>query len=142
MATTVRPGGAPTGVPAYPLVVALGPLAGSGKAYRVQAPGRVIRVYAMLCEASEELRSPDPPPESLAQAQHLVEVARAEIERSVSPALAAELRQLCGSGAAAAGAAEVRLEYSGLLGWLSGLVVAMATELEAVSATPVRPDMP
>ncbi len=142
MASTVRPGEARTAVPAYPVIVALGPLAGSGKTYRVESPGRLMRIYAMLSEASEEIRSPGLPPGSLAWAQQLLEAACAEIERAVSPALTAELHQLCGSWVADPGATEVRIEYAGLLGWLSGLVVAMVTELEAATTMPMREGMP
>ncbi len=55
----------------------------------------------------------------------------AEIERSVSPALADELHRLLGHRTAEPSPREVRIEYVALLGWVSGLVIGMLSQLEA-----------
>ena len=64
--------------------IALGPSTGAGQAYRVEAPARVLRLYAMLIEAVGENWPPDMPPQALARIQRLVETARVELERSIS----------------------------------------------------------
>jgi hypothetical protein len=70
------------------------------------------------------------PPESLARVQRMLKAVSAEVERSVSPALAGELRHLVGCGGAEPGASEVRIEYASLLGWVGGLVIGMYGQLE------------
>ena len=65
--------------------------------------------------------------------QRLLDVVRAELDRSVSPALADELHRLVFPGDEEPSAAQLRMEYASLLGWASGLVVAMLDQLaEAV----------
>ena len=101
------------------------------KAYRVEAPDRVLRMYGMLAAARDELDLATVPPDVRARLQRLLEVVSAELERSVSPALADELHNLVRRGEAQPGEAELRIEYAGILGWASGLVVAMLEQLAA-----------
>ena len=101
----------------------------------MEAPARVLRLYAMLIEAVGENWPPDMPPQALARIQRLVETARVELERSISPALAAELREFLGPYGAHPDAAGLRLECVGLLGWLSGLVTVMLDELDAACSS-------
>lgn len=119
------------------VVIVVGRPTREGEAYRVEAPDRVLRMFGMLTAARDELDLLSPPPASRARIQRLLEVVRAELERSVSDPLAEELRRLmCRSeaapGAAAPGAADLRIEYASLLGWSSGLVVAMLDQLAAL----------
>jgi Bacterial proteasome activator len=100
-------------------------------AYCVDAPDRVLRMYGLLAAARDELDLTTLPPEGRARVQRLLEVVSAELERSVSPALADELHNLVRRGEARPGAAELRIEYAGILGWASGLVVAMLEQLAA-----------
>jgi hypothetical protein len=93
-------------------------------------------MWAMLNEAGNELHAQTLPPESLASVQRLLNAVSAELERSVSPALADELHHLLGCGGAAPDAAEVRIEYAGLLGWVGGLVIGMLGQLEAAQRDP------
>ena len=103
----------------------------AGKAYRVEAPDRVLRMFGMLIAARDELDLATVPPEGRARVQRLLEVASAELERSVSLALAGELHDLVRRGEGVPGTAELRVEYASLLGWASGLVVAMLDQLAA-----------
>jgi hypothetical protein len=65
------------------------------------------------------------PPEAAPRLQHLLEMVRADLERSVSPTLADELRQLTNWPAGPRGLDELRMECVSLLGWAGGLVLAM-----------------
>lgn len=122
------------------IVVVLGRTAPGGKAYRVESPDRVLRMWALLNEAGSELHAQALPPQSLARIQRLLKAVRAELERSVSPALAGELRHLLGFGGAEPDAAEVRIEYASLLGWVGGLVIGMLGQLEAAQYGPQTAD--
>ena len=125
-----RPAGRDQVVPISRIVVALGrPVQGPG-ACRVESLERVVRMWELLNEARGELHPEAMPPESLARIQRLLKAVRAELERSVSPALAEELRHLIDCGGAEPDAAEVRIEYASLLGWVGGLVIGMYNQLE------------
>jgi hypothetical protein len=55
----------------------------------------------------------------------------AELERSLSPALTAELQHLLRPGRPEElTPAELRVEYAGVLGWTGGLIVAILAQLE------------
>lgn len=126
-----RPAGRAKIVPMPRIVVALGRPARGGKAYRVESPDRVLRLWALLNEVGNELHAQTLPPESPARVQRLLKAVRAELERSVSPALADELHHLLDRGGAEPDAAEVRIEHASLLGWTGGLVIGMLSQLEA-----------
>jgi Bacterial proteasome activator len=117
--------------PATRVVVALGrPVQGPG-APRVESPERVLRIWEMLSGVGDELNLQTMPPETLARIRRLLRTVTAELERSVSPALAEELCHLIGDGdVAEASASAVRIQYAGLLGWLGGLVISMYTQLQ------------
>jgi hypothetical protein len=103
-----------------------------GTPYQVESPDRLLRMLALLTEADGELREVNLPPQALARVRRQLAAVSAEIERSVSPALADELHRLLGHRAAAEpGPREVRIEYVALLGWVSGLVIGMLSQLEA-----------
>ena len=112
------------------IVVALGRPAQGPGACRVESPERVVRMWELLNEARGELHPETMPPESLARVQRLLKAVSAELERSVSPALAEELRHLIDCVGAEPDAAEVRIEYASLLGWAGGLVIGMYSQLE------------
>ena len=121
------------------IVVALGGTARGGRAYRVESPDRILRLWAMLNEAGSELQAQALPPQSLARVHRMLMAVQAELERSVSPALAGELHRLLDGGGAEPSAAEVRMEYASLLGWAGGLVIAMLGQLEAAQHIPYMP---
>ncbi len=103
----------------------------AGDACRVEAPDRVLRMYGLLEAARDELDLTTVPPQDRARVQRLLEAVRAELERSGSAALADELHELIRHREAVPAAAELRIEYSSLLGRASGLVVAMLDQLAA-----------
>lgn len=118
--------------PAGPMprvVIVVGQPTRDGETYRVEAPDRVLRMFGMLTAARDELDLLSPLPASRARIQRLLDVVRAELERSVSDALAEELRRLVCRSDGVPGAADLRIEYASLLGWASGLVVAMLDQL-------------
>ena len=93
-------------------------------------PQRVLRLWEMLIGAGGELKLETLPPQALARIHQLVKAVTAELQDSVSPALAAELHHLIDGCEAQPSASEVRIEYASLLGWLGGLVTGMYTQLQ------------
>jgi Bacterial proteasome activator len=135
-----QPGG--QAVTAPRLAVVLGRQTDASRICRVEAPGRVLRVWALLNQAGHELHQVSLPPGAAARLQRQLEALTGELERSVSPALAAELGHLIGQGQAAAPTAdELRVEYASLLGWTGGLVIEMLSQIEAASAKVARPGL-
>jgi hypothetical protein len=130
VSTAQRPAGQAESVPAPRVVVALGRPDRGAKAYRVESPDRLLRMLALLTEASDELRLVTLPPQSLARVQLLLNAVSAEVERSVSPALADEMHHLLGHGDPEPDSAELWIEIVALLGWVSGLVIGMLSQLE------------
>jgi proteasome activator-like protein len=117
-------------VPTRPAVV-LGSPTGAQGACRVEEPDRLLRVWGMLSAASEELHKVKLPPEAVARLQGQLKTAIAELGQSVSPALAGELDYLTRQNdTTPATTSELRIEYASLLGWLSGLVIAMLDQLQ------------
>jgi Protein of unknown function (DUF2587) len=126
-----QPGGSALPGPAPRIVVDVGPATGTAPAYRVESPDLLLRLWGLLNAAREELRPQDLPPQSLARVQDLLTTVEADLERAVSPALAAELRHVLGTRPPSTDVASVRIEYAALLGWLGGLVIEMFSQLEA-----------
>jgi len=125
----------PAAGPGPRVAVALGPVAGIGSRYRVLAPARVLRMWALLNQASQEISGHDPPPEAVGRLHGLFVAVTRELRRSFSPALTGELDQLIGRFGDDADAAQVRIEYASLLGWLGGLVISMLSELDTAAWT-------
>jgi Bacterial proteasome activator len=127
----------PGRVPAPRVVIVVGRSAEAGTAYRVEAPDRVLRMFGLLTAARDELDLTALPPAGRVRVQRLLDSVRAELDRSVSPALADELHHLASFGEGEQSAAELRLAYASLLGWASGLVVAMLDLLPVASVASV-----
>ena len=141
-ATVQRPTGEAAKVPVPRVVVVLRRPSGDRGEDRVEAPDRVLRLWAMLNTANEDLHLAAVPPESVPHLQHVLEDVNTELERSVSPSLAAEWHRLV-PYREATGLAELRIEYVSLLGWVNGLVIEILTQLEAASARqPGAPEQP
>ena len=105
----------------------------------MDAPGRVLRVWALLNRADDELRQGRLPSAAAPRLQRQLDVLTGELERSVSPALADELRHLiCQSHAAAPTADELRVEYASLLGWTGALVIEMLSQIEVAGVKVAR----
>lgn len=111
---------------------------GPDRAGRVEAPGRVLRMWSLLNNAEEEFRQVKLPAGAQARLGQQLETVTAELEKSVSPVLASELRRLIGhdDGSAPLRLDDLRVTYAGVLGWTGGLVIAM---LDQLSTAPVRP---
>jgi len=111
----------------------------AGRVCRVDAPDRVLRIWAMLASANGELHQASLRPGEVAWLQRRVGALTAELERSLSPALASELHHLVGRKAGTELTAdELRVEYAALLSWTIGLVIGILTELEQASAKAAR----
>lgn len=137
MASAERPpGGRTLIIPVPHVVVELARPTPGGKAYRIEAPDRVLRMWFLLNAVAEERHLVTLPPESQARVLRLLQAVSGEIERSVSPALADELHHLLGWGEGGPEAAQVRIAHASLLGWTSGLVISMLSQLEAVGGKP------
>jgi len=124
------------------LAVVMGRAADASRVCRVDAPDRVLRIWAMLASADDELHRASLRPEAVARLQRQLDVLTAELERSLSPALAGELHHLVGRKAAELTAAELRVEYACLLAWTIGLVIGILTELQVASAKTARASRP
>ena len=130
-ATSQQPAGTGIVLPSTPVVVLLGGPAGARRACRVEAPARLLRLWFVLNAADHELHQVKLPPQAAPRLQQLLETVRAEVERSVSPALAGELRHLTNWPAGPHGLDELRVESVSLLAWTGELVLAMLAQLEA-----------
>jgi hypothetical protein len=141
-----QPGGQAVAAPR--LVLVLGRPTEASRICRVDAPGRVLQVWALLNRASDELHQARLPPAAAPRLQRQLDVLTGELERSVSPALAGELRHLIRhSQAAAPTADELRVQYASLLGWTGGLVIGILSQIEVASekvrgSHPSRPERP
>jgi hypothetical protein len=121
------------------LAVVLGGRAGSGRICRVEAPDRVLRVWALLNDADNELHQVSLPPAAASRLQRQLDTLTGELERSVSPALADELRHLIRQRQVTAPTAdELRVEYASLLGWTGGLVIEMLSQIEVAGEKVAR----
>ena len=135
------PGGLPGAMVVTPprLAVIMGRAADASRVCRVDAPDRVLRIWAMLASADVELHQASLRPEAVARLQRQLDVVIAELERSLSPALAGELHHLVGWEAdTELTTDELRVESATLLSWTIGLVIGILTELEVASAKTLR----
>jgi hypothetical protein len=135
------PGGQPDAEVGTPprLAVIMGRTADASRVCRVDAPDRVLRIWAMLASADDELRQASLRPEAVTRLQRQLDVLIAELEQSLSPALAGELHRLIGRKPGTdLTAGELRVEYATLLSWTIGLVIGILTELEMAGARVAR----
>jgi hypothetical protein len=130
-ATSQQPAGTGIVLPTTPVVVLLDGPAGARRACQVEAPARLLRLWCLLNAADHELHQMKLPPQAAPRLQHLLESVRADLERSVSPALADELHHLINWPAGPHGLDVLRVESVSLLAWTSELVLAMLGQLEA-----------
>ena len=106
----------------------------------VDAPDRVLRIWALLSSAAGELNQANLRPEMTARLQRQLDALTAELERSLSPALAGELHRIIDwDKDTELTAGELRVEYATLLAWTIGLVIEILTRLEAASAKHAQP---
>ena len=117
------------------LAVVMDKPADASRICRVDAPDRVLRIWAMLSSAAGELRQASLRPEMTARLQRQLDALTAELERSLSPALAGELHRIIDwDKDTELTAGELRVEYAALLAWTIGLVIEILTQLETTGA--------
>jgi hypothetical protein len=134
------PSGQPEAVVPLSLAVVMGKAADASRICRVDAPDRVLRVWAMLSSVSGELRQASLRPEARARLQLQLGAFTAELERSLSPALAGELHRIIDRDKdTELTADELRVEYATLLAWTIGLVIGMLSQIDAASTKIGRP---
>lgn len=114
---------------------------GSVSGCRIDDPDRVMRAWSMLIATDEELHKVTLPPGAESRLGRQLRALAAELQRSLSPELTAELRRLLSvsgsegsEGSEGLTPAELRVEYAGLQGWTGGLVIAVLGQLEKASA--------
>jgi len=121
--------------PGLRLAMIIGGQPGQATECRVDDPDRALRAWSMLCASDQELHQVSVPPGTELRLGRQLQAVAAELERSLSPALTAELQRLLRlSGSEGPTPGELRVEYASVLGWTSGLVVAMLSQLDAAGA--------
>jgi hypothetical protein len=135
------PAGQPEAEAAAPLrlAVVMDRPADASRICRVDAPDRVLRIWAMLSIADGELHQASLRPEMTARLQRQLDTLTAELERSLSPALAGELHRIIDwEHDTEFTADELRVEYATLLAWTVGLVIEILIQIDAAGAKTVR----
>jgi hypothetical protein len=84
--------------PVRRFAVIVGEGAGDGSAWRIEAPGRLLRLQSLLEATYEQIDRAALPPEGMPKLQRQLQAIRRELENTVSPALAAELRRILPPG--------------------------------------------
>jgi hypothetical protein len=102
-----------------------------GSADRIEEPDRLLRAWSLLEATYEQLDWAALPSEGVPRLQRQFLAIRGELERAVSPALAAELRRILPSRDAAPSVGGLRIEYAVLLSWSGSLMVEMLRALAA-----------
>ena len=116
-----------------PRVAVLFSRPGAGPVFRVDSPGRVLRLWSLLNAAAGEAHAEGLTPPARHRLQRVLTRASAELGQCMSPALAEELGGLLGPGTAVPDADGLRINYALLLGWLGGVVIAMLNQLESAA---------
>jgi len=111
-----------------------------GSACRIEAPGRLLRVWSLLQATHEQIEHGALPSEGMPLLQRQLQAIRRELENTVSPPLAAELRRIAPPRDEAPSAASLRIECAVLTSWTSSLTMQMLSTLGAawISRTPKR----
>ena len=117
--------------PGRRFVVIVGEPADGGSAFRIEEPDRLLRVWSLLQATSEQLDGATLPPEGIPGVQRQLEAIHSELERAVSPSLAAELRRILPTHDAIPSAGALRIECAVLLSWVGSLVVQTLAALAA-----------
>lgn len=112
-------------VPVQRFVVIVGEPADGGSAFRIEDPARLLRVWSLLQATLEQLEKVTLPPEEMPGLQRQLQVVRRELERAVSPPLAAELGRILPPCDAAPSTGMLRIECAALANWAASLVARM-----------------
>jgi hypothetical protein len=125
--------------PVRRFAVILGEGAGDNSACRIEAPGRLLRLRSLLNATHEQIDRAALPPEGVPKLQRQLRAIRRELENTVSPPLAAELRRILPPQDEAPSAGALRIQCAVLLSWADSLTIQMLSELEAARARLSRP---
>jgi hypothetical protein len=106
----------------------------SDPACEIAAPGRLLRLWSLLQATLEQIDHATPPPEGIPRLQRQLRAIRRELENTVSPPLAAELRQIAPPRDGALSAAELRMECAVLTSWTGSLTMQMLRTIEAAAS--------
>ena len=112
---------------------------GGGSAWRIEEPGRLLRLQSLLKATYEQIDRAALPPEGMPKLQRQIQAIRRELENTVSPPLAAELRRILPSRDEAPSAGALRIECAALLNWVNSLAIQMLSVLQAARAGLSRP---
>ena len=128
-------------VPAPPrrFVVIVGKPAGDGSACRIEKPDHLLRVWSLLQATYEQLDWAALSPVGVAGLQRQLQALRAELERAVSPPLAAELRRILPPRDEAPSTGALRIDWAVLLSWSGSLMVETLRALAIASERRPRP---
>ena len=126
-------------MPARRFAVVVGTDADGSSACRIEAPGRLLRVQSLLHSIYEQIDRAGLPPEGMPRLQRQLRAIRRELEDTVSPPLAAELRRILPSRDEAPSAGALRIECTVLLSWADSLTMQMLSTLEAARKRQARP---
>jgi len=126
---SMRPGKVRAAPPVRRFVVIVGEPADGGSAFQIEDPVRLLRVWSLLRATLEQLQDTTLPPEGMPGVQRQLQVIRRELERAVSPPLAAELERILPPCDAAPSAGALRIECAALASWVASLVVRMLAVL-------------
>ncbi len=125
------------GGPARRFAVVIGEPANRA-ACRVEAPGRLLRVWSLLQATYEQIACAALPPEGMPRLERQLQAVRRELESTVSPPLAAELRRIAPPRDEAPSAAGLRVECAALTSWTGSLTMQMLSTLEAAGKRRAR----
>jgi hypothetical protein len=134
--TSMRPGDEEAAAPVRRFAVIVGELADGCSAFRIEDPARLLRVWSLLQATLEQLEGVTLPPEGMPGLQRQLQVIRRELERAVSPPLAAELWRILPPRDTAPSAGASRIECAVLASWVGSLVVRMLAVLVAARERP------
>jgi Protein of unknown function (DUF2587) len=129
--TSLRPGQDGSVTPARRFVVIVGEPGDGGSAFQIEDPARLLRVWSLLRAVLGQLDGATLPPQGMPGLQRQLQAIRREVERTLSPPLAAELRRILPSHDATPSAGALRIECAALASWVASLVVRMLAVLAA-----------
>jgi Protein of unknown function (DUF2587) len=127
-----------TDAPGLRFAVIVGKPAG-GSARRVEAPARLLRVWSLLEATREQIGHAAVPLEVMPRLQRQLREVRRELEDTISPELAAELRRIAPPRDGPPTAPELRIECAVLTSWTSSLTMQMLSVLAAARKRLSRP---
>ncbi|MER7545116.1 proteasome activator [Spirillospora sp. NPDC127506] len=121
------------------MTVLIGDAREARRGYEVTSPTRLMRAWRLLTAVNEELHSEGIDDAGARRAAMVFNALRNEVVRSISPHLAAEVRELLPPLDEDSGVAGTRAACSAALGWLDSLVTSMLMQLAEQGERAARP---